>query len=176
MRKWYWRRPATTNHFLIVGSWLNGETMEQESALYPYLLLPSEFTSQLKDSDIRNQDLSAGHRGESYFRKVYEEDDLIPYPTPWPEQSLKRLYKGSDFMADTKINPMRYLQYEDAIYQVIHDMIYKKGLIRINCLQSTSVNREFDANKYLVEMREVHQAAWDYGCKYQTITTKGPSN
>ncbi|KAI9704035.1 MAG: hypothetical protein M1820_005657 [Bogoriella megaspora] len=77
MSRQYWTRPASQQPFITIGSWLDGSILKDYPAICPYLIMPSEFTTQLRRENLRSQESYCNH-GRRYFRLAKLKDDLIP--------------------------------------------------------------------------------------------------
>lgn len=130
MRRSYQTRIIILQNFLIIGSCLNSNILENTLTPYPYLLLPSEFTSQFKSEYLTQGYSSLWHQGKRYFRNVLKEDNVIKNPNI-SLTTTNVFQKGGAFIANKNLNPTRYILHEDAIYQVIYNILRKRGTIRI---------------------------------------------
>ena len=65
LRRAYWRQPIMLQDFLIIGSTFASEVLATSEVPPPYLVLPSEFLSQVRPENLRLGRV-ASHSGEKY--------------------------------------------------------------------------------------------------------------
>ena len=172
IRKEDWKIPVELPRYLILGSLIYPSVPLDLAARSSWMLLmPSGFTSMYTKGNFR-QEASAQSRktGEHMFRRVYQEQSLVPEPR-WPsKRSTSSL--NAHFFVDKDINPSRYVLnlLDGTVNKQIYQVLDSPGRNYIsNPLFRKTQNREFDANEYRIPFGDLLQLANDIGCKFFSL-------
>ncbi|KAI7152927.1 hypothetical protein KC349_g8693 [Hortaea werneckii] len=161
MRRMYWIKPVRDRPFFILGSVLNPQVQQSDSQRPSrYLLLPSEFTTMFEqDSFLRKSKLSKRSEGRQVWRKRRQAAIELPNAPKRPRPFASGFLSGEDIV------PSRFILslHDSTIYHQLRKILQSSGMTKIANPQSAFESKSFDASRYIVTVKQVLQAAWDYG-------------
>ena len=106
--------------------------------------------------------------GRHYFRETPQSKNTASGPSFGSARAGSLAFRGNNFIVDG-VEPARYILSIRAISDVICELLEGVGQVSIKCPQSRLVNKSFHGASYVVRVRDVNQAAWDYGCMLSSL-------
>jgi hypothetical protein len=175
MREVYWTRPPCRQYYVLVGCMLDPEVMRRLPSVSSYLLMPAEFLSQFNqgfrdpvEGEGASEKERQHNRANVYFRDTKKKLDTLPQPKFAQGRSeAKAMERGGPFMADANVNPRRYVvdMASGVMHRTFSELLNGDGHMHIEHTQGDKPNASFEKKSYILKVRQVQQAAWEYSCK-----------
>ena len=168
MKSTHRAKSLTAQPFIILGDRTSLLSQGKPELNPDYLFFPSEFTAFSDPDNVRcDRSVAAGHNGSGYFRHESATENRFG-----TERKHNQLRPGIAILKGHEQDPLRHMVnlVDGSLYSHFLELLHGQGeQMVVRNPQSLMLNRSFHKAPYLTTMQRVHQAAWDYGCKFQFL-------